>query len=83
LTTRIGKNSANVRWVLEEFVKYGAPDRILVDGKPHLGTDRLVRILKSMREHLEERYVYECVVFVVCCVYVCPGCLDITLTLTP
>ncbi|KAJ1421184.1 hypothetical protein B484DRAFT_421242, partial [Ochromonadaceae sp. CCMP2298] len=57
LTTRIGKNSANVRWVLEELVKYGAPDRILVDGKPHLGTDRLVRILKSVREHLEERGV--------------------------
>ena len=40
LTTRIGKNSVGVRTVLEALVKYGAPERILVDGKPHLGTDR-------------------------------------------
>lgn len=55
LTTRIGKNSANVRWVLEMLVKHGAPTRILVDGKPHLGTDRLVRILKGLRCYLEEK----------------------------
>ena len=46
LTTRIGKNSDDVRRVLERLVTHGAPDRILIDGKPHLGTDRLVRILK-------------------------------------
>jgi len=55
LTTRIGKNSANVRWVLEELVRHGAPERILVDGKPHLGTDRLVRILKGLRAYLEDQ----------------------------
>ncbi|CAM9960139.1 unnamed protein product, partial [Scytosiphon promiscuus] len=42
LTTRIGRNSDNVRKVLETLVAHGAPDRILVDGKPHLGTDRYV-----------------------------------------
>lgn len=52
LTTRIGKNSRVVRSVLEDLVQFGAPARILVDGKPHLGTDRLVRILKNMREYL-------------------------------
>lgn len=46
LTTRIGKNSEEVRSVLRRLVRHGAPERILVDGKPHLGTDRLVRILK-------------------------------------
>lgn len=30
----------------------GAPEDILVSGKPHLGTDRLVRILRAFREHL-------------------------------
>ena len=40
LTTRIGKNSEDVRTVLATLVEHGAPDRILVDGKPHLGTDR-------------------------------------------
>lgn len=34
LTTRIGRNSDNVRFVLETFVKYGAPEKILVDGAP-------------------------------------------------
>jgi uncharacterized FAD-dependent dehydrogenase len=44
-----------VRAVLEALVQHGAPDRILVDGKPHLGTDRLVRILRDMRAALQER----------------------------
>jgi uncharacterized FAD-dependent dehydrogenase len=52
LTTRIGKNSEEVRHVLEKLVCFGAPERILVDGKPHLGTDRLVRILRSARADL-------------------------------
>lgn len=52
LTTRIGKNSEEVRHVLEKLVEFGAPERILVDGKPHLGTDRLVRILRSARAYL-------------------------------
>lgn len=52
LTTRIGKNSEEVRKVLRILVDNGAPPRILIDGKPHLGTDRLVRILRSIRDHL-------------------------------
>ena len=36
---------------------HGAPERILVDGKPHLGTDRLVRILRDLRGWLVERGV--------------------------
>jgi len=54
LTTRIGKNSAPVRRILRELVSHGAPASILTDGKPHLGTDRLVRILKSFRQELSE-----------------------------
>ena len=48
LTTRIGKNSVGVRTVLEALVKYGAPERILVDGKPHLGTDRIVKVCNTV-----------------------------------
>ena len=55
LTTRIGRNSAQVRRVLRWLVQHGAPERILVDGKPHLGTDRLVRILRSLRAYLLQR----------------------------
>lgn len=54
LTTRIGKNSAEVRRVLQTLVDHGATPRILVDGKPHLGTDKLVKILQSMRAKLTE-----------------------------
>lgn len=53
LTTRIGRNAQNVRRVLETFVRYGAPERILVDGAPHLGTDALVRLLRNLREDLQ------------------------------
>eukprot|EP00850_Spirogloea_muscicola_P017243 SM000146S00963 [mRNA] locus=s146:137727:142259:- [translate_table: standard] len=53
LTTRIGKNSAEVRKVLNALVQFGAPSRVLVDGKPHLGTDRLVHILINMRHCLQ------------------------------
>jgi len=52
LTTRIGRNSAAVRTVLETLVTFGAPQRILLDGKPHLGTDNLVRLLKGFRAEL-------------------------------
>lgn len=54
LTTRIGRNSENVRWILEKLVEYGAPSNILWEGAPHLGTDNLVKLLRKMREHLKE-----------------------------
>ncbi len=41
-----------VRWVLAEFVRFGASPDILIDAHPHLGTDRLVRIVRNMRGHL-------------------------------
>lgn len=49
LTTRIGRNSDAVRFVLETLVEYGAPENILVHGSPHLGTDNLVKLLRAMR----------------------------------
>lgn len=55
LTTRIGRNSEPVRFVLETLVKYGAPPRILVEGAPHLGTDNLVRLLRNMREDIKSQ----------------------------
>ncbi len=35
--------------VLNNLVKWGAPERILVDSKPHIGTNLLFRVLKNMR----------------------------------
>lgn len=50
LTTRIG--APQVRHVLETLVQMGAPERILTDGKPHLGTDKLIALLKELRAAL-------------------------------
>ena len=46
-----------VRWVLAEFVRFGAKADILIDAHPHLGTDRLVKIIKNMRHYLIEQGV--------------------------
>ncbi|GHP09658.1 hypothetical protein PPROV_000839300 [Pycnococcus provasolii] len=53
LTTRIGRNAAPVRKVLDALVRFGAPERILTSGAPHLGTDNLVRLLRAFRAHLQ------------------------------
>jgi uncharacterized FAD-dependent dehydrogenase len=42
------------RKVLEEFVKAGAPDDILWEAHPHIGTFRLVTMVESMRNTIEE-----------------------------
>jgi uncharacterized FAD-dependent dehydrogenase len=39
-------------WVLEQLVEAGAPASILYDSKPHLGTDRLKKIVRNIRERL-------------------------------
>ncbi|VWX54315.1 NAD(P)/FAD-dependent oxidoreductase [Novosphingobium sp. 9U] len=41
------------RKVLEEFVRAGAPDDILWQAHPHIGTFRLVTMVESMRETIE------------------------------
>lgn len=52
LYTRV--NDPRVRHVLETIVELGGPAEILVDGKPHLGTDRLVALSKSFRARLND-----------------------------
>ncbi|EIZ80661.1 FAD dependent oxidoreductase [Novosphingobium sp. Rr 2-17] len=41
------------RKVLSEFVKAGAPEDILTEAHPHIGTFRLVTMVMSMRETIE------------------------------
>ena len=52
LTTSIKGRGNYVRFVLEEFHKHGAPEDILYDQKPHVGTDILTGIVKSIREEI-------------------------------
>ena len=42
------------RKVLEEFVKAGAPDEILTEAHPHIGTFRLVTMVEAMRRTIED-----------------------------
>ncbi len=39
-------------WILERFVENGASPDILIDAKPHVGTDRLYVVLQSLRREL-------------------------------
>ncbi len=40
------------RFVLETFVKFGAQKNILYDNMPHIGTDKLVDVIKNMRNEI-------------------------------
>lgn len=50
-----GKRHDKIAVVLETLHRFGAPDTILYDGKPHIGTDRLVVVLRNIRKHLRDR----------------------------
>lgn len=50
LTTRISDEFCD--FVLKTFVDNGAPQEILYKAKPHIGTDNLRRVVKSIREEI-------------------------------
>ncbi len=50
LTT--GTHDRRIRSVLRDLVCFGAPECILTDAKPHIGTDRLAGIVKAIREEI-------------------------------
>ncbi len=44
-------------FVLETFVRFGAPKHILYENKPHIGTDILCNVICNMRNYLIEKGV--------------------------
>jgi len=52
LYTQIKDREHRIRWILREMVAAGAPEDILVKGKPHIGTDRLIRVVRNLREQI-------------------------------
>ncbi|HNX29296.1 MAG TPA: hypothetical protein PKN87_07795 [Syntrophomonadaceae bacterium] len=50
LTTLI--NDLRCRYILEEFIKAGAPQEILYKSKPHIGTDLLKSTVKNIRREI-------------------------------
>lgn len=47
-----GTRDPRHRFILEELVRCGAPEEILIDAKPHVGTDRLHIALINLRREL-------------------------------
>ncbi len=52
LVTRI--NDPLCGFVLESFVKYGAPESILYNARPHIGTDILSEVIERIIERIRE-----------------------------
>lgn len=48
------KKRGNVRKILNVFCQHGAPSAILSDVHPHIGTDRLPRVIENMREQIRK-----------------------------
>lgn len=53
LNTQVKEVYGRIGKVLEIFVEHGAEESITYDAKPHIGTDRLVDIVKSIRQEIE------------------------------
>ena len=47
-----GTKDSRQRKVLEEFVSHGAPEEILYNAKPHIGTDKLKLTVRNLREEI-------------------------------
>ena len=52
LNTLVNDKLGRNQFVLETFVKFGAPSNILYDGKPHIGTDILKQVIANMRNEI-------------------------------
>lgn len=53
LNTMVKETSGRITYMLETFVKFGAPEEILYKNKPHIGTDLLRGVIVNMRKEIE------------------------------
>ncbi len=53
LNTQVKEVYGRISKVLEIFVEHGADESITYEAKPHMGTDRLVYIVQSIRKEIE------------------------------
>jgi len=61
LVTRI--HDPKTHYVLERLVEFGAPEEILLQAKPHIGTDVLVQVVSALLRRIEAlggRVIYRC-----------------------
>lgn len=55
LGTVVKDPSGRNAYVLQTFVRFGAPEDILFENKPHIGTDVLKTVICNMRRFLQEK----------------------------
>ena len=55
LNTGIKDKKNRINYVLSKFVQFGAPENIMYDAKPHIGTDILQKIVKNIRCYIESK----------------------------
>jgi uncharacterized FAD-dependent dehydrogenase len=53
LYTQIRDREQRIPWILQELVRAGAPEDILIKARPHIGTDRLIKVVRTVREEIE------------------------------
>ena len=47
-----GIHDKRMAWVLKQFHRHGAPEEILYDAKPHIGTDILIDVVQNFRKEI-------------------------------
>ena len=47
-----GTHDYRMSWMLREFYAHGAPESVLYDAKPHIGTDILIEVVQSLRREI-------------------------------
>lgn len=52
LNTQVKDKTGCIQEILRIFVSHGAPESIIYDAKPHIGTDILVDVVESMRRQM-------------------------------
>ncbi|HEY2572738.1 MAG TPA: FAD-dependent monooxygenase, partial [Verrucomicrobiaceae bacterium] len=52
LYTQIRDREHRIPWILRELVQAGAPEDILVKSRPHIGTDRLIKVVRTIRDEI-------------------------------
>lgn len=57
LNTGIKDPEGRKDFLLKTFVSFGAPENIIYDSKPHIGTDVLTEVIKNLRRELIKRGV--------------------------
>ena len=48
-----GIKDPRMGWMLRQFVLHGAPEEIIWDAKPHIGTDILIDVVQNIRRHIQ------------------------------